>query len=131
MSHVLVVDDEDRVGAAITIALRGHGHSTVVFESGRAALRELERSDFDLAIVDVFMMDMDGMTLINELRKRLPHLPIVVISGGEYGGVALDFIGENPALSGIVRLQKPFRPQALIEAMRKATENAVVQNWSV
>jgi DNA-binding NtrC family response regulator len=131
VSHIMVVDDEDQVGAAIRIALHRHGHSAEVFDSGQAALRELDKSEFDLAIVDVFMMQMDGMTLINEIRKRLPRLPIVVISGGEFGGVALEFIGEKPDLSGIVRLQKPFRPQALIAAMQEAEKNAAMQKWSV
>jgi CheY-like chemotaxis protein len=124
MRRILVIDDESRVRSAITIALEANDCSVLAFETGQAALRELEKSNFDLAIVDVFMPGMDGMTLINALRERVSNLPIVAISGGEEGKAALDFLTWAPGLSGITCLQKPFRQTDLMQAMHEAKRKA-------
>ncbi len=125
MPRILVVDDEGDVRSAITIALQTGAYDVVAVENGRLGLRALEEFSFDLAIVDVFMLQMDGMTLINALRARVPDLPIVVISGGEYGKTVRDFLAAGPTVSGVTFLLKPFRPKQLLLAMREALGEAV------
>ena len=121
--RVLVIDDQQYVRAAIVVALRANGFDVVAFESGRLGLNALDNSAFDLAIVDIYMPDMDGVKLIKALRERSPNLPIVAISGVMFrtsGRNVLDVLPTAHDLSGIACLQKPFRPKELVEAIQKA-----------
>jgi DNA-binding response OmpR family regulator len=113
MLRVLVIDDESHVRSAIGIALQGNDYDVLAVENGRVALKAFGEREFDVAIVDIFMMGMDGMTLINALRARAPNLPIVVISGGAYGTTAIDIL-QSSGLPGLVCLPKPFRPGELL-----------------
>jgi CheY-like chemotaxis protein len=122
MPRILVVDDEDDVRSAIAIALQADLYDVFAVENGQLALRSLEETNFDVAIIDIFMLQMDGMTLIRALRARFPNLPIVVISGGEYGESVREFLTVPPALSGLTFLQKPFRPKQLQRAINEALD---------
>jgi DNA-binding NtrC family response regulator len=119
MLRVLVIDDESYVRSAIKIALPAGDYDVHAVENGKAALKAFGERAFDLAIVDILMMDMDGMTLINALRARAPDLPVVVISGGSYGTTAIDIL-RNSGLPGLVCRPKPFRPAELIHAVQQA-----------
>jgi CheY-like chemotaxis protein len=123
MTRVLVIDDQQYVRAAIVVALRANGFDAVAVESGRLGLNALENSAFDLAIVDIYMPDMDGVKLIKALRERAPNLPILAISGVMFrtsGRSVLNLLPNAHELSGITCLQKPFRPKELVEAIQKA-----------
>jgi DNA-binding response OmpR family regulator len=122
--RILVVDDASHVRAAIKTALEVANHDVVAVETGPLGLRAFDQKAFDAVIVDVFMLEMDGMTLIKELRRRAPRLPIVVISGGIYGETALDILTTASGLTGVAYLQKPFRPDQLIAAIEKAVRGA-------
>lgn len=113
MPRVLVVDDQSDVRAMIGIVLRIHQFEAVEADSAAAGLSAFEQSSFDLAIVDVFLEDSNGIDLIVAMRARKPDLPVVAISGM----TALDFVSNTPELSDVVCLQKPFRPNELIAAV--------------
>jgi DNA-binding NtrC family response regulator len=117
MRRVLVVDDQSDVRTMIGIVLRINHFEAVEADSVAAGLRAFEESSFDLAIVDVFLRGSNGVDLIVKMRERNPDLPVVAISGI----TRLDFLSASPALSDVVCLQKPFRPNDLmgaIEAVR-------------
>jgi CheY-like chemotaxis protein len=116
--RVLVLDDHPHVRATVTLALRVKGFDVVSVESGALALAQFEQSEFDLAIVDIFMPGMDGTMVIRKLRERAPRLPVVAISGM----TALDFFSAFPELSDVVCLQKPFRPNELLTAIQSAVD---------
>jgi DNA-binding response OmpR family regulator len=122
--RILVVDDTSYIRAAIKTALEVDNHDVVAVATGPEGLRAFDARAFDAAIVDVFMLEMDGMTLIKELRRRAPRLPIVVISGGIYGETALDILTTASGLTGVAYLQKPFRPDQLMAALAKAARSA-------
>jgi len=129
MAHILVIDDQVHVRAAIALALEAQGHDVVCADGASMGLREFETAKFDLAIVDVFMPGMDGVKLIRALRQRKPNLPVVAMSGvhlSASGRTALDHLHMARDLSGIVCLQKPFRPAELSQAVEKATAVAAM-----
>lgn len=122
MTRVLVIDDQAHVRAAILFALQAKGFDVVGVEDGALGLREFESSHFDLVIVDIFMPGTDGMKIIRALRERAPNLPIIAISGvllKASGRTALDFLLMAPDLSNVICLQKPFRPNELLQAIQK------------
>jgi DNA-binding response OmpR family regulator len=116
MPRILVIDDQSYVRRMISIVLRVHRFEIVEAASGAAGLKEFENSNFDLAIVDIFLQGTNGLDVIRTMRERVANFPIVVISGM----TALDFVAGTPELSGVVCLQKPFRPQELIGAIEAA-----------
>jgi CheY-like chemotaxis protein len=128
MPRVLVIDDQPYVRATIVVALKANGFDVVAVESGRLGLLELEKSPFDLAMVDIYMPGMDGVKLIKALRERTPNLPIIAMSGvflRPSGRAVLDVLPTAPDLSDIVCMTKPFRPEQLLHAVQKAIGVAV------
>lgn len=116
MTRILVVDDQPDVRTMISIVLRVHHFEAVEAESAAAALKAFEDATFDLAIVDIFLQGTNGFDLISILRERVPDLPIVAISGM----TALDFVSASPELANVICLQKPFRPNELVQAIDAA-----------
>jgi CheY-like chemotaxis protein len=125
MQRILVIDDQSHVRAAICVTLQANGFDVVAVESGRLGLIELDKTAFDIplfdvVIVDIYMPEMDGVTLIKAMRQRVPKLPIIAISGALLPGTGrtvLDILTQAPHLAGITFLPKPFRPKELMRAI--------------
>ncbi|MBR1091319.1 response regulator [Bradyrhizobium manausense] len=116
MPRVLIIDDQKDVRAMVSIVLRVNHFDVVEAESGSAGLEAFGESVFDAAIVDIFLTDTSGVEVMAAIRERIPGFPIVAVSGM----TTLDFMGEAPGLDGVVGLQKPFRPNDLLQALRTA-----------
>ncbi|WP_440641236.1 response regulator [Bradyrhizobium sp. PUT101] len=116
MPRVLIIDDQKDVRAMVAIVLRVNHFEVVEAESGAAGLKAFAESPFDAAIVDIFLGDASGADVIATLRERAPALPVIAVSGM----TALDFVDQSPHLANVVCLQKPFRPNDLLQALRKA-----------
>jgi DNA-binding response OmpR family regulator len=131
MRRILIIDDERHVRAAVGLALRAKGFEVIEADNGNAGLRAFRASPFDLAIVDIFMPEMDGVKLIKALREQNPNFPVIAVSGVHLrasGRTALDLFPLAPDLSKIVCLQKPFGSAELIRAIAKATEIGAGEN---
>jgi DNA-binding NtrC family response regulator len=120
MSRVLIIDDQKDVRAMVAIMLRVNHYEVAEADSGAAGLKAFAEGPFDAAIVDIFLGDISGVDVIAALRERAPGLPIVAVSGM----TALDFMEEAPHLANVICLQKPFRPNDLLQALRKAQATA-------
>ncbi|QOG16729.1 MULTISPECIES: response regulator [Bradyrhizobium] len=116
MPRVLIIDDQKDVRAMIAIVLRVNRFEVVEAESGAAGLKAFADEPFDAAIVDIFLGDTSGVEVIATLRERAPGLPVIAVSGM----TALDFMEQSSHLANVVCLQKPFRPNDLLQALRKA-----------
>ena len=114
-SHtILVVDDDPLIAMTMAALLDDIGHRTIEAHSGDDALSALEhRSEIDLMITDYAMPNMNGLELVDQVRAKLPDLPVILASG----------YAELPtgAASDVVRLSKPFERADLMEAIRKAS----------
>lgn len=109
---VLLVDDEPTVRSALQSALECAGHEVLAGESGEAALRLLARASprLDILVTDILMPGMDGFELADLVRREVPDLPVLFITG--YDRDLLSRRG-GPG-SHVEILQKPFRMAALI-----------------
>jgi DNA-binding response OmpR family regulator len=116
LPRILVIDDQADVRAMISIVLRIHHFQIVEAASAELGLKAFEGSEFDLAIVDIFLQQTNGLDVIRLMRERVPGLPVVAISGM----TALDFVSASPELSDVICLQKPFRPNQLVRAVEAA-----------
>ena len=83
VGNILLVEDEDAVRSFSSRALRNKGYKVLEAASGDAALRLIqeEKPKLDLMITDVMMPGMDGAQLIREVRKIMPNLNVICISG--------------------------------------------------
>jgi CheY-like chemotaxis protein len=124
--RVLVIDDDPDVLDLIAAFLGDAGHETQTTASSREGLRFLETEHFDALITDVLIPELDGIEIMRAVRKKLPELWIIAMSGGT------DRLSANTALRmtqmlGTNRiLYKPFAQEHLIAALDRSRENTVV-----
>lgn len=116
MPRVLIIDDQKDVRAMVAIVLRVNRYDVVEADSGAAGVKAFTETCVDAAIVDIFLGDTSGVEVITTLRELAPSLPVVAVSGM----TALDFMEQSPHLANVVCLQKPFRPNDLLQALRNA-----------
>src|SRR5688500_10089263 len=81
-ARLLVVDDEENIVLTISEVLRLEGYEVDVASSGREAVRLLdEGAAFDLVLTDLHMDEGDGLSLLEEVRRRSPLTIVVVLTG--------------------------------------------------
>lgn len=79
--HILCVDDESSICDIMQAALTMEGYRVSTAESGETARRILKSDPPDLIIMDQQLEDTDGLTLSEEIRKTMPDLPILLLTG--------------------------------------------------
>ncbi len=79
---VLVVDDDPLIRIGLEKLLEKEGYEPVAVGTGRAALEQLDRQDFSLALLDLKLPDSyDGLSLLGIIKKTRPNMTVVMISG--------------------------------------------------
>ena len=114
---ILIVDDSSSVRTVARMALREKGYDVVEASNGQEALSKLESERCHLVISDVNMPQMDGITLLKEI-KRHPNYkftPVIMLTteAGE------DKKQEGRAAGAKAWITKPFQPQVLVDAVSK------------
>jgi two-component system response regulator FlrC len=112
---ILVVEDDPSLREAIGDTLELAGRSYVAVEGGHEALKVLAEQAFSIVVSDVRMMPMDGITLLKEIRTRLPHLPVVLMTAFAEVDKAVDAMRSGACDF----LLKPFEPKALLAHINK------------
>ncbi len=110
---ILAVDDDALVLINTSAMLEDLGHTVLVAHSGEQALEHLAQTPaIDLVITDHAMPKMTGIDLARHIRARRPDMPIILATG----------YAELPtgADTGLQRLSKPYRQDALIDAITAA-----------
>jgi CheY-like chemotaxis protein len=79
--NILIVDDEPEVAEVLARSLMRQGHHTTVAHSGEDALRMVEESSPDAMFLDVSMPGMNGLQVLQEIKRTRPSLAVVVITG--------------------------------------------------
>lgn len=108
---ILVVDDSAVIRAAVTAALQSRGHEVHQAENGRLGLERWEqnRDAIQLVVSDVFMPELDGLSMAREIRKRSRTVPVMLMSS------KLDdnsrWVAEE---AGFRLLPKPFKDEVLL-----------------
>ena len=110
-----MVDDEKVISQTLAMILNGSGFRAWAFTDPLQALRSSETLTPDLLISDVVMPEMDGPTLLKEMRARNPNLKIIFVSG--YAEEA--FEKSLPENEQFAFLAKPFALSALIAKVKE------------
>jgi DNA-binding NtrC family response regulator len=111
---ILVVEDDGPSGRAIALALKTAGHEVMSAGDGTEALELLSMHDFELVITDLLMPNLSGQNLINTIRLKWPHMPIILTSGYLSQDLGKAIIDGTAAF-----LQKPFTPTALLMTVER------------
>lgn len=123
MLRILIIDDDRLTREATRILLVSKGYSAVAAESGKAGIEAVGSQDFDVAIVDLFMPDMDGLKVIETIHRIKPTLPLIAASGFMFGGGAVPQMPNFEAMAAEAgaagTLYKPFRPDVLVSEIAK------------
>ena len=106
MGKILVVDDEEDVRILNRALLCSLGHIVDTAIDGLDALEQLAQSRYDLVVTDMNMPFMDGATLIQNMARDYPSVPVIVISG-QLEDYKDRFVG-NPQVKGYWRKSSGF-----------------------
>jgi two-component system cell cycle sensor histidine kinase/response regulator CckA len=115
---ILLVEDEEGLRTLNARGLKSRGYKVIEAGNGIEAIEALEREggEVDLVVSDVVMPEMDGPTLLKELRKKNPDLNIIFVSG--YAEDA--FAKSLPDSSAYHFLAKPFTLKQLVSEVKSA-----------
>ncbi len=122
MAHVLVIDDEPGILDVVGAMLASVGHTVAVADHGGAGIRMLD-DHIDLIISDLIMPERDGLEVIMEARRLLPHVPIIAVSGGGRMRAA-DYLQTARLLGAARTLTKPFTRETLLAMVDELLEAA-------
>lgn len=121
---ILLVDDEANVIKVFSDVLRNENYIVKGVENGPEAIKAIEKETFDLALVDLRMPRMDGIELLENIKKIKPYLPVIIYTG--YGSVTTAV--ESMRKRAADYLNKPFSPDELKSSIKKALQEAGRQN---
>jgi len=117
MATILVVDDSPVIQRMLSFTLKRNRHTVLTARHGKLALATLEKHKVDLVITDVSMPEMDGLTLLKELRSNTDYqtLPVVMLtaSGQEDDRISAVAEGANGFLT------KPTSSRELTQTVNK------------
>src|SRR2546422_9488200 len=89
---ILVVDDEQSMTQFLSIVLRKEGCQVTTVNNGREALEKARAENFDVVITDIKMPGMDGIQLLQGIKKHDPSLPVVIMTAYASQQSAIDAV---------------------------------------
>ncbi len=82
---ILVIDDEAEIREGLEALLSSEGFDVTLTDTAGSGLTKLEEQPFDLLLLDVSLPDRNGLDLLREIRRRDPHLSVILITA--YGSI--------------------------------------------
>jgi two-component system response regulator AtoC len=121
--RVLVVDDEENLRVVLRTLLRRHGYEVETASSGEEALGLVDAFGPDVVLTDVRMPKMGGLDLLSTLKAKGNDATVIVMSA--YGN--MDLAIEAMKVGAYDYVQKPFKPDEIVLALRKAEERELLR----
>jgi len=121
MASILVVDDEMGIRELLNEILTDEGHSVVSAQNADEARKARENLEPDLVLLDIWMPDVDGVTLLKEWSNNGQlTMPVVMMSGH----ATIDTAVEATRIGAVNFLEKPIALQKLLKTVEQALEKA-------
>jgi DNA-binding NtrC family response regulator len=116
MANILVVDDEMGIRELLSEILGDEGHVVTMAENAQQARQIRATSTPDLVLLDIWMPDTDGVTLLKEWqRDRMLTMPVIMMSGH----ATIDTAVEATRIGAMNFLEKPISLQKLLKAVQQ------------
>lgn len=113
--RILVADGDPVSRAAIAEALRKENYSVTTANDGKAALAQLARSKFDVALLDIWMPRMNGLDVIHALRKRKKPPKVIVITSNGATRATVQAVKQRACRC----IAKPIDPKTLVAMVQE------------
>ena len=121
MASILVVDDEMGIRELLSEILTDEGHSVVAAQNADEARKARENLEPDLVLLDIWMPDVDGLTLLKEWASNGQlTMPVVMMSGH----ATIDTAVEATRIGAVNFLEKPIALQKLLKTVEQALQRA-------
>ena len=116
-ASILTVDDSASIRLTTRVALSNAGYQITEAVDGMDGIAKLNAGQFDLIVTDLNMPNMDGLTMIRELRKMPAHMgvPVIFLTTESDN----DMKQQANAAGATGWLTKPFDPESLVKIVRK------------
>ena len=79
-ANIFVIEDDENIREIIKLSLESSGYNVRTFDNAIDALKEMEKSIVDLAIFDIMLPQMDGITAVKKIRQTNTKMPILILS---------------------------------------------------
>jgi len=123
MANILVVDDEIGIRELLSEILSDEGHAVFTAENAASARAARQREQLDLVLLDIWMPDTDGVTLLKEWASHGQlTMPVIMMSGH----ATIDTAVEATRFGALEFLEKPIAMARLLSAVRGGLERARV-----
>lgn len=111
--HILVVDDDPALRALFKVFLERFGYTSELTQNGREALAKLAHVSYDAVLLDYMMPGCTGLTVLEDIQRWYPSIPVVMLTGH------IDTQVASQALAAGARacLYKPFDWRQLQETL--------------
>ena len=121
--RLLIVDDEIPFTTNLLKLLSRKGYEVSAVNDGYSALRIIEEQEFDVVILDQKMPGIDGVTTLKELKKKRPHLEVIMLTG--HGSIESGVQGLQ--LGAFNYVMKPITFPELLEQIFHAYERKIIE----
>jgi DNA-binding NtrC family response regulator len=118
MARILIVDDEANIRRMLAGLLEAEGHVTGGAGDADEAVHSIEDAEPDVVLLDLALPNIDGLTLLEQVRGRWPDIPVVMMSGR----ATLSDAVRATKIGAFHFLEKPLSPEALLIAVEGALE---------
>ena len=112
---ILVVEDEEALRTIVQHELVAHGYDVDTAEDGEFAMQKLGEKQYDMAILDIFMPNMDGMEVLRRIREKNLARKVIMLTGVD----ELKIARESLALGANDFITKPYDIQNLMACINR------------
>lgn len=112
--RILIVDDEGIVRISCKRILSPEGYEVEVASDGYEAIELIRKQTYDVIITDLKMPKMDGLEVLQWIKRESPSSKVIVITGFSTPDIA----EKSTSLGANKYLEKPFTPEALLSAVK-------------
>ncbi len=118
VQRILVVDDNVELQNLVRTALEHKGYEVLTSDDAVQGFELIARGGIDVALIDVMMPGMDGLTMLSRLRERNENLPVIIMTALNTPETAISALRDQAC----DLLSKPFEIQQLFSAVETALE---------
>lgn len=118
--HILLIDDSESIQLAVSTVLTEHDYAVTTASDATEGLTYIQQQPYDLVLLDYGLPDVDGLQVLQQLARRAPNLPVVMITGSGSERVAVTAL-KSGAVDYIVKTDDfiPTLPQMIRDTLEK------------
>jgi DNA-binding NtrC family response regulator len=101
---ILIIDDDEQILDLLKMFLESNDHEVSTASSAEKGLAQVRKKAFDLILLDIMLPDEDGITVLGNMKKIVPNVPVIMITGGSDVEIAKECLKKG----AVDYITKPF-----------------------